>query len=146
MVNIFCLYAPGIIIGIYFLKVFENLINFNYLVSFIIFTVLFLSFLHQEKNFIFTKNIKKTIIALTGVVHGITNSGGSLLSLLIISNSVKNLHYLRYQIIFFYLSLVVFQYSLLMLIYGKFFLVSFNYIFFLPLIAGFVGKLSFKTN
>ena len=106
---------------------------------------MFILLLHQQKNFIFTKNIKKTIIALTGVVHGITNSGGSLLSLLIISNSVKNLHYLRYQIIFFYLSLVVFQYSLLMLIYGKFFLVSFNYIFFLPLIAGFLlGNLVLK--
>ena len=84
-----------------------NYINFNLLICLVIWLVLILSYLNKERNF--SENLKKIIIFVTGLLHGVTNSGGSLLSLLIVKSNDKNVDYKRFQIIFFYLILAAFQ-------------------------------------
>ena len=46
----FLICFPGIFFGLFFLKLFNNFINFNLLVSLVIWLILFLSYLHKSKN------------------------------------------------------------------------------------------------
>ena len=96
----FYICLPSVFLGLFILKNFQNDINFNLLICFVIWFVLILSYIKKKVNF--SKNLKKIIICLTGLLHGVTNSGGSLLSLLIIKSYNEDVGYKRFQIIFFY--------------------------------------------
>lgn len=123
---------PSIFVGLYFLEMFQNEINFRYLVSFIIILSVILT---KTKKLILNINnkIKIIFLSLIGVVHGLTNSGGTLLSLFMTSHLEKNES--RYSITFFYFFLALSQY----LIFNYFFDFSQNnlnfkfFLFFLPL-------------
>ena len=114
----FLICLPGIFFGLIFLKKFNSFINFNLLVCFVIWIVIFFSFFNNNKNFDLLGKFKKGMIFLTGIVHGITNSGGSLLSMLIIKSNYKNVNLIRYQIIYFYFFLALFQYLSIILLFG----------------------------
>ena len=90
--------VPSIFVGIYFLQLFQNQINFKILVSFIIIISLILA---NSKIFISKINfqIKVLFLSLTGIIHGVTNSGGTLLSLYMSSHLKKSNS--RYSITFF---------------------------------------------
>ena len=137
---------PGIFFGLFFLKLFNNFINFNLLVSLVIWIVLFFSYLHKSKNNKFLSKFKKSLIFLTGFVHGITNSGGSLLSILVIESYKKNVDYIRYQIIYFYFILALFQYLSIIFIFDYELLtkISLNYLYCL-IIGIFFGNFLSKT-
>ena len=62
-----------------------------------------------------------SILSLIGILHGITNSGGTLMSL-ILSNSQEKIH-ARYSITFFYLLLAAFQYLITVIIFYEQFIV-----------------------
>ena len=98
---------PSIFIGIIILKYFGENFNFNYIVSFVILISVLLS---RLKKFVkkINRNSKITVLLVTGIIHGISNSGGSLLSLFISSNLNKDLS--RYNITYFYFFLAFFQY------------------------------------
>ena len=93
---------PGIFLGPVALKSYNDYINFNLLVSITIWLFIISSFLNSKNNYKISKIKKKILIFITGIIHGITNSGGSLLSMLIVSTYKENLNYIRYKIIFFY--------------------------------------------
>jgi len=117
--------VPSIFVGIYFLQLFQNQINFKILVSFIIIISLILA---NSKIFISKINfqIKVLFLSLTGIIHGVTNSGGTLLSLFMSSHLKKSNS--RYSITFFYFFLALFQF----LIFNFFFIFdanSLNYTF-----------------
>jgi len=143
--NFFLICFPGIFLGLFFLKLFNVYINFNLLVSLVIWMVLVLSYLHKNKNNKFFTKFKKSLIFLTGFVHGITNSGGSLLSILIIELYKKSVNYIRYQIICFYFILALFQYLSIIIIFDYALLtkVSLNYLYCL-IIGVFFGNLLSK--
>lgn len=105
---------PSIFVGLYLMEIFQDLINYRYLVTAIIIMSIILT---QIKKIIFNVNNKIRIIFLTliGVVHGLTNSGGTLLSLFMSSHLEKNDS--RYSITFFYFFLALFQF----LIFNYFF-------------------------
>ena len=71
--------------------------------------------INNQKRFLIklNKKIKTIYLALIGIVHGLTNSGGSLLSLFLSSHLNKNQS--RYNITYFYFFLALFQF--LMFIY-----------------------------
>ena len=141
----FLICFPGVFFGIIFLRFFDDLINFNILVSFVIWVVLLISYFNKENNFNFLKKNRKTIILLTGFVHGLTNSGGSLLSILIIKTYNKSLNFLRYQIIFFYFFLALFQYIFIFFVYDSSLLINLELMHLLSLILGvFFGNLLLK--
>ena len=111
-------------------------INFNLLICFVIWFVLILSYLNNEKSF--SENLKKIIIFVTGLLHGVTNSGGSLLSLLIINSYNKDVDYKRFQIIFFYLFLATFQLFSIIFIFKREYLQDFNYYYIFSTFIGII--------
>lgn len=116
----FIVCIPFIIIGLLILKFFQSYINFKYLVSIII--ILSVIIVTYKDKIKFKINFFRiSILSIVGVVHGLTNSGGTLMSLTISTNNKKNLA--RYNITFFYLILAIVQYFLTVLIfYNDFFI------------------------
>ena len=146
MKNLFFLIClPGIFFGLFFLKKFNNFINFNLMVCFVIWIVIFFSYLNNKNNLNLINKFKRSMIFVTGFVHGITNSGGSLLSMLVIKSYNRSLNYVRYQIIFFYFFLALFQYLSIIFLFGYDHYIKINWIYFLYLFPGvIVGNLMSK--
>lgn len=103
---LFCI--PFIFIGTLILKIYNEFINFNYLVSAIIILTILISSSENFLKIIGNKNIGKFFLSITGIVHGLTNSGGSLISIFISLNNSKILS--RYSITFYYFFLASFQF------------------------------------
>ena len=135
----FLICLPGIFFGLSFLKKFNSFINFNLLVCFVIWIVIFFSFLNNNKNFDLLNKFKKSMIFITGFVHGVTNSGGSLLSMLIIKSDYKNVNFIRYQIIYFYFFLALFQYLSIIFLFGLNYSIEINWTYFIYLFLGIVA-------
>ncbi len=109
---VFCL--PFIFGGLYIVKNFNEFINFKYLVSSVIFFSLIIT--NQKRIFLkLNNNLKIVFLSLIGLVHGISNAGGSLLSLFLTSNFKKNQS--RYNITYFYFFLALFQFFMFLLIF-----------------------------
>ena len=111
------------------LKIFNEKFSIEYFVV----IVIFLTFLFSKIN----KNAKKLnkklnflFFILIGVVHGITNSGGSLLSLFI--SSYERKFKASYEITVFYFFLALFQYVMFLIIFE--FLIIYEYLFVILLI------------
>lgn len=133
----FFICIPSVFIGLFFLKKFINIINFDLLICFAIWFVLILSYVNKQVNF--SKNLKKIIIFVAGLLHGVTNSGGSLLSILIIKSYNENVDYKRLQIIFFYFFLASFQLFTVTLIFNKEYFVTFSYYYILATFFGIIA-------
>ena len=118
LIKFFKICLPSIIIGLIFLKFFENYINFKLLVAIVIF--LSIGIVTLKDYFKFRINFFRiSILSMIGFIHGLTNSGGTLMSLALSTNEKKN--YARLNITFFYLLLAFFQYILTIIIfYEKF--------------------------
>ena len=141
----FLICLPGIFLGLVFLKFLNNYINFNIFVGLVILVVLFLSLKKKKNNLFVNGKIKKGLILLTGFIHGITNSGGSLLSLLIIKSVNESMKFIRYQITFFYFFLAFFQLLIILFIFDINLLMNIKINYFLSLILGVVlGNILFN--
>ena len=101
----------GLVFGLLVLKNYSKLINFNIVVSCIIFISVLIKINYSQVNTI-NLNIRKFFFFIIGIVHGLTNSGGTLLTLLMF-NSKKNV---RGAIHFFYFFLAFVQLLILQLI------------------------------
>jgi uncharacterized protein len=109
--KIFFLYClPGVFLGIMIIKYFQNYFNFELLVSVIIIISLLIKYKYKNLIYKLPPIFIKIILTFIGFIHGITNSGGTLLSLLLINNSNDNKDQLRYKITFYYFFLALFQY------------------------------------
>ena len=82
---------PAMVIGLIILNNFSNLINFKIIVATIIIVSIFIKIVVNLKiiNLIQINYIK--IVIFAGIVHGLTNSGGTLISIFLIKNEKKNL-------------------------------------------------------
>ena len=140
---IFCL--PSILIGLLLLKIFYYLINFEILISaLILMSILIKRYYHNKKVYI--SNLKKKIVfSIVGLIHGLTNSGGTLLSLFI-SFSEKNFKInSRYIITFFYLILASTQLVLFLSIFwDKIFFTNTHWILISTLFGCFIGNYIIK--
>ena len=119
--NLFCI--PFLIVFIYIALSFHQLINFKLYTSLVI--ILF-SVISLFKKKIFSKNkinkvTGKIILIAIGIIHGLTNLGGSLLAIFstLISNSNKNLS--RYFISYGYMVMSFIQILILFLIEKEYF-------------------------
>ena len=110
----FIICIPSIIIGLLILKFFQNYINFKVLVSLVIIFSVFLVILKDKIQFRINF-FRISILSIVGVIHGLTNSGGTLMSLTLSTN--KNKDYARFNITFFYLILASFQYLVAVIIF-----------------------------
>ena len=130
---------PSIFLGLILLKIFENFINFKFLVSFvIIFSVLLV--LLKDKIKYKINFFRISILSVVGLAHGLTNSGGTLMSLALTANNDNE--YARLNTTFFYLVLAVFQYLLTVIIFfEKFTFLDDVKIFFVLIIGILAGNL-----
>lgn len=138
----FMICVPSIFVGLILLKIFENFINFKFLVSFvIIFSVLLV--LLKDKIKFRINFFRISILSVVGLVHGLTNSGGTLMSLALAANN--NNEYARLNTTFFYLVLAVFQYFLTIIIFfEKFTFLDDIKIFFVLIIGILIGNLVYN--
>ena len=109
--------CPSIILGLVILKNFDQYINFNLFVSIVIISSIF--FVVRLNNEIFNskKYFKVFSLAMVGLIHGITNSGGTLLSLFVSSLKKNKISQSRYNTTFAYFFLALFQYLSFILIF-----------------------------
>ena len=127
---------PTIIFGLFILKNFEQYINFNLLVSLIIFFSIFSIINFKNIIFKFNKLFKIISLIFVGFIHGLTNSGGTLLSLVVSALHKNKINQSRYNTTFAYLVLALFQYLSFLAIFN----VEYNLdIFKVFLIIVFVG-------
>ena len=118
----FAICIPSIIIGLFILKYFQNYINFKVLVSIVIFVSIILILIKNKITFKINF-YRISILSIVGILHGITNSGGTLMSLILSHDQEKT--NARYSITFFYLLLALFQYIISIIIfYNYFFLIE----------------------
>lgn len=116
--NFFKLCIPAVFIGLLLLKYLDKLINFDYVVSFII---IFTLFFREHISKIFKKVSKrahKVILIIIGIIHGMTNSGGSLLSIMMMNLNKSNKNS-RSEITLFYFILALLQFFLFYLIFDS---------------------------
>ena len=85
----FIICIPSIVIGLIILKFFQNYINFKILVSIVIIFSIFLVMLKDKIRFRINF-FRISILSIVGVIHGLTNSGGTLMSLALSTNNEKN--------------------------------------------------------
>ena len=92
--NLYCI--PSLVISIYFILNFSDEINFDLFISLMI---IFIFFISLFKNFfIFKGYFAKLFLVLIGIVHGLSNLGGTLLSLMAISLSKDDKNASRFLI------------------------------------------------
>ena len=129
----FIICIPSIFVGLLILKFYENLINFKILVSFVIFFSISLVMFKEKVRFKINF-FRLSILSLVGIIHGLTNSGGTLMSLALSANNKKN--YARLNITFFYFILATFQYLITIVIFFDKFIFLNNLKFVMILIIG----------
>lgn len=113
----FCI--PSILIGLILLKIFQNIINFEILISSLILISILIKHYYQNRKVHITDYIKKLIFSFIGLIHGLTNSGGTLLSLFV-SFSEKNFRInSRFIITYFYFILASAQFALFLFIFWE---------------------------
>ncbi len=132
---VFC--VPAIFMGLYTIKKYGDYLNFKYLVSSVIFFSLIIT--TNQKIIFSTKKFNKSFsLVIIGFIHGLTNSGGSLLSLFLSSYLDKNNS--RFNITYFYFFLAAIQFLIFNLIFDykfyKYELLKIIPIIFLGIIMG----------
>lgn len=129
----FIICIPSIFVGLILLKIFNNYLNFKLLVAFVIFFSISLVILKDKIKFRINF-FRISILSIVGIIHGLTNSGGTLMSLAISVNNKKN--YARLNISFFYFVLATFQYFLTTIIFYDKFIFPNNYKIVIALVVG----------
>jgi uncharacterized membrane protein YfcA len=122
--SFFIICLPAIFLGIVLLKNYHDVINFKILVSVIIFLTLAVK-KYYKKNIFKLSSLKKNItLFFIGLVHGASNSGGTLLSIFMlhINKNFKDL--IRYNLTYFYFYLALFQYLVFIIIFQKILILS----------------------
>ena len=142
--SLFLYCIPSVFIGLQILKMYEKVFNFDYLVSILI--ILTIGLRSKIKKIVKTISKFKSRVILTtiGISHGLTNSGGTLLSIfLLLSNKSKSES--RSEITLFYFILASTQLLIFHLIFKNGVLIS-NILNNLPSIFGgvFLGNYLLK--
>ena len=117
--SFFLICIPSIVLGIIILKYFNEIINFKVMVSILIFLSLIVR-KYYKNNLVKLSTIKqKIILFIIGLVHGVSNSGGALLSMFVLNVNNNNKNRTRYNLTFFYFFLAFLQYIIFMFIFKK---------------------------
>ena len=109
---------PGVLIGTITLQFLIPFLNFKLIISILI---LISVIIKNKFKYILVKvknKIKIFLISIIGTIHGLTNSGGSLLSLFVLSfGKNQDVVSTRYNITYFYFFLALIQYVLFKIIF-----------------------------
>ena len=133
LAKFFIVCIPSIIVGLFILKYFQEFINFKLLVSIVIIISVSVVLL-KDKIKIRINFFRISILSIVGLIHGLTNSGGTLMSLALSNNTQKD--NARYSITFFYLALATFQYLTTIIIFKNLYFLPLNFYLISSLISG----------
>lgn len=138
----FVICLPAIFLGIYFLEIFNTIFNFKILVSIIILSSLIIKYFFSKKINLMSKFIKKIVMFVIGIIHGFTNSGGTILSLFFSNKNNSSMTEARLNITYFYLLLASFQY-LIFIFFFKIFTskIDLIYFFIISIIGSLLGNI-----
>jgi uncharacterized membrane protein YfcA len=114
---IICL--PGISIGLILTREFFHYINFEILVSLIIIFSLMIKWKYENLMKSLPLIFKKILLVFISIIHGLTNSGGTLLTIFFTSLDKNKKNQSRYNVTFYYLTLVLLQYLVFLGIFKK---------------------------
>ena len=106
-----------------------------------------LLFVYKFKNILLKWRQKSKIVslALIGTIHGITNSGGTMLSIIVSALNKHQINQSRYNITFSYLFLALFQYTVFIFIFDKkIFILNFIDVLIMVLSGFIIGNLIIK--
>ena len=116
--SFFLICIPFVLIGLIILKYSNNYINYDYIVS----LVILLTLIFRNRVAKILKNLpsklNKIILMMIGIIHGMTNSGGTLLSIFLI-NLNKSKIKSRSEITLFYFFLSLIQLILFYVVFGS---------------------------
>jgi len=111
--------VPGISIGLILAREFFHYINFEILVSIIIIMSLIIKHKYENLMKALPLTINKIVLILISVIHGLTNSGGTLLTIFFTSFDKNKKNQSRYSVTFYYLILVLVQYMVFLIVFKK---------------------------
>lgn len=124
--NFIIILFPGIFIGLFLTNLYFAYINFKILVSFVIFFSLFVKWKFSHIINSFPVSIKKIILFFISIVHGLTNSGGTLLTIFFTSLNKNKINQSRYSITFYYFILASIQYLIFIILFKD--EITYNYL------------------
>lgn len=141
---IYCI--PSLAAGLYISNSLFEKINFNYTVAIVI--ILSIVFKISYNSFIITLKGKtnKILLTITGIVHGLTNSGGTILSLFMLKtkHKVKNIGRIHVHIFYFILASIQLVLLILFDYYENIDLnINYFYLFSLFIIFSIIGNIIF---
>ena len=117
--NFILFFLPGLSLGLILAKIFIDFINFKLLVSLIIFISIAAKWRYENNIKSLPVHLKKISFTLISVIHGLTNSGGTLLTIFLSSFNKNKKNQSRYSITFYYLILVTAQYLIFLWIFKE---------------------------
>ncbi len=117
--NFIFFFLPGLSLGLFLAKEFINVINFKLLVSLIIFISIAVKWRYESDIQNLPLNFKKLTLSLISIIHGLTNSGGTLLTVFFSSFNKNKKNQSRYSITFYYLILVTAQYLIFLFFFKE---------------------------
>lgn len=146
IIKIFFIYClPGVFIGTLIILLFKNFINFEIIISLVIFFTVILKNKFKSFLLIINKKIKITFISIIGIIHGLTNAGGSLLSIFVLSfGNNKDTVSSRYNITYFYFFLALTQFFIFKIIFYNheiYIFENYVFLFFILVIGCMLGNL-----
>lgn len=115
--NFIIIFLPGIFLGLFLTSELIDYINFKILVSIVIFASLFIKWKFNNKINSLPVKSRKLILILISVIHGLTNSGGTLLTIFFTAFNNNKKNQSRYSITFYYLILATVQYLVFLIIF-----------------------------
>ena len=125
--NFLIFFIPGLSIGLFLAKEFISYINFKVLVSMIIFISILIRWRYEKIIQTMPLYLKKISFWIISIIHGLTNSGGTLLTIIVSTLNKNKKNQSRYSITFYYLILVFSQYLIFLIIFNN--QLTFNYPF-----------------
>lgn len=115
--NFFYICLPSLFMGLLLLKFLHNYLNFKIIIGSIILLSLFIKIFYEETKLKFSNIMKKIFFFIIGIVHGLTNSGGTLLTIFISLYKKNFKKKSRLNITILYLFLALFQYLIFIFLF-----------------------------
>ena len=137
---------PSIFFGLIFLKFYGDVINFKILVSLIILFSLFVKFRYDKIKIYTNQKLTRFVFILIGIIHGVSNSGGSLLSIFLLKYFDNAKSKTRINVTYVYFFLALFQYLFFLILFPDYFDFYQFIKFSLPLILGYIIGNYFLTK
>ena len=117
--NFILIFFPGIFIGLFLFNKFLTYFDFEVMVSIVIFSSIYIKWNFSKEVNSLPLKFKKLILIAISIIHGLTNSGGTLLTIFFAALNKNKKNQTRYSITFYYLILAAVQYGVFIFLFNN---------------------------